>query len=412
MSYENNNYSQVGIVNKLLTILLLVAFIAIAWLILREQDRNKGHLCRLLSMTATDNCSAQYGFQLPVSLRDLQGRGNPALVNEPLFTSELIPNQQPSAHAATLEVLPNGNLIALWFAGSREGQPDVKIWQSVFDGKQWETPHFVVSPKIIEQDTKRYTKKVGNPVIYRAPNGTLHLFVVSVGVGGWSGSSLNHFMSNDNGNTWCTGERLILSPLFNISTLVRTNAITLTDGGFYLPVYHELIHTYPEVLRFDKNGRFISQIRLNFNNNLLQPAILPISDKVAYAYMRNKAKQDDILYYQSTNDAGITWSTPKPTNLINQDSSLAVAMLDKNKYLMVHNIARRDKLSLAISADGVSWTDIYLLDNTQDAEFSYPSIQVHDGVIDILYTWQRKHIKHVRFNQAWLNQQVGDFNAK
>ena len=343
------------------------------------------------------------------------GKANISIDSAPYFKYEPIP--QPAfllaSHAATLEVLPNGNLIALWFAGSHEGKPDVKIWQSIYDGEQWGMATVAVSPARIGYDTKRFIKKVGNPVVYLEQNGKLHLFVVSVGIGGWSGSSLNHFVSINNGMSWEPAEKLILSPFLNISTLDRTRAISLADGGFYLPVYHEFMRTYPELLRFDQNGQFIREIRLNAHNNLLQPALLPLTDKDALVYMRNNGRHDNILYYQQTHDGGLTWSATSPTNLTNQDSSLVVSQVQPGKYIMLHNIDKREKLALAVSSDGTSWRDIFLLENQPDGEFSYPAIQVHDGIIDILYTQQRKDIKHVRFNLAWLEQQErGSINVE
>lgn len=334
-----------------------------------------------------------------------------------LFESSLIPQPQflLASHSATVEVLPNGNLIALWFAGSHEGKPDVKIWQSYFDGKSWSVGQDVVSPEIISKDTHRFIKKVGNPVVYKAQDGKLHLFVVSVSIGGWSGSSLNHFISNDLGKTWQKAHKLILTPFINISTLNRTKAIGLSDGGFYLPVYHEFMRTYPEMLRFDKNGKFIEQTRLNSQNTLLQPALLPLSESHAFSYYRNNTRRDKVLYYQETFDGGETWSRLAPTNLENQDSSLVVAEIKPDQFIMLHNIGSRNRLALAVSKDGKKWVDVYLLENGKpDNEFSYPAIQVHDGLIDILYTWKRNDIKHVRFNSAWLDKKIlrGDINVK
>ena len=37
-------------------------------------------------------------------------------------------------------------------------------------------------------------------------------------------------------------------------------------------------------------------------------------------------------------------------------------------------------------------------------EFSYPSIQINEDVVDIMYTNDRKDIKHVRFNREWLDR--------
>lgn len=340
---------------------------------------------------------------LPNNLKFLIKPINTTPWPKPLFESELIPEPVKllSAHSATLTTLANGDLLALWFAGSHEGKVDVKIWQSIYTHGKWQMAHAVISPEYLQKSLSIYIRKVGNPVVYRAANGQLHLFVVSVAIGGWSGSHLNHFISNDDGRTWKTVGRLILSPLFNLSTLVRTSPVTLVDGGFYLPVYNEFIGTYPELLQFDHQGKFVRQIRLNDNGFLLQPAIVPISESHGMDFLRNKTRVNDILYKQDTYDGGATWSSPVATNLLNHDSSIAVINTGKT-LLMVHNVYARDKLALAISKDGVTWRDIVYLENENGEEFSYPAIMLNKDRVDILYTWKRKQIKHVRFNLAWL----------
>lgn len=335
-------------------------------------------------------------------------------VTRAIFSNELIP--QPafllSAHSATLTTLTNGDILAMWFAGSHEGNPDVKIWQSIYSHGKWQMAHAAISPDSLRESLSIYVRKIGNPVVYRALDGKLHLFVVSVAIGGWSGSRLNHFISTDKGRTWHLLGRLVLSPFFNLSTLVRTNPITLADGGFYLPVYHEFIKTYPELLQFDKNGKFIRQIRLSDNGFLLQPSVVPVSAQHAMVFLRNKALTNDILYKQDTYDGGTTWTSPAATNLINHDSSIAVTRVNNKLFLMVHNIYSKDNsssymndrglLMLAISSNGRSWRDIYALEHDYKYEFSYPAIMINNNIIDILYTWRRKQIKHVRFNLAWL----------
>jgi predicted neuraminidase len=327
---------------------------------------------------------------------------------DPLFESYIIP--QPhylrAAHSSAFDVLPNGDLLATWFAGSHEGKPDVKIWQSEFANGSWSMARSIVSPQSLSKDTGTYIKKVGNPVIYRAKNGKWHLFVVSVSaIGGWSGSRIDHLISKDNAQTWLPAQKLILSPFFNISTLERTRPLTLKDGGFYLPVYHELLFTYPELIRFDSNGKFIKLIRLNTNTQLLQPTLVPTSEFNAMVFFRNKTWKDESVYMQTTNDGGVSWSQPVATTLTNRDSSLVVAKVGDDALLMVHNIGPRSYLALDISHEGKTWQHVAVLENTPEKEFSYPSIQVHNGIVDILYTWDRKSIKHVRFNLAWLRQQ-------
>ncbi len=336
-----------------------------------------------------------------------------SVISSPIFESYLIsePNFLLAAHSATLEVLPNDQLLALWFAGSHEGRPDVNIWQSKYINGHWNYAKSAVSPQSLTEFSGFYVRKVGNPVVYRQQNGVLHLFVVSVGlIGGWSGSGINHLISKDNGASWHFKEKLILSPFFDISTLIRTSAVDLQDGGFYLPVYHEVIRKYPELLRFDHNGSFTNQIRVSSNNYHLQPAVLVLSKNKAYIYMRNGHELgNQSIYMQSSKDAGLHWSEPIPTNIANDDSSLMVANLGEHLFLMVHNVGQRNKLALAISHDGIAWTDVYYLENGDiGLEYSYPAIKVHDDIVDILYTWQRKKIKHVRFNLAWLNNIINE----
>lgn len=344
-------------------------------------------------------------FRLEASVRYLNQASQVAM-----FESQIIPQPSylPAAHSSSFTMMPNGDLLAFWFAGTREGSPDVKIWSSTYHLGKWSMAHAVLDPSMIAKANHRYVIKVGNPVIYRAQSGELHLFVVSVSVGGWSGSALNHLISNDDGKTWSQPERIVISPFFNLSTLVRTSAVSLSDGGFYLPVYLELGRKYPELLRFSANGDFIEQIRITAKNRMIQPSIMPISSDSAWAYFRNSSTNLDAreLFAAKTLDGGKSWSKPEMTNLTNPDSSLEVVNLADGRYLMVYNQDNRSHLNLAISVNGLYWRKIYELENTLGDEFSYPSVHVNNGYIDILYTNNRKTIKHVRFNREWLNEVI------
>lgn len=327
-----------------------------------------------------------------------------------LFESAIIPQPLylPAAHSSSFTMLANDDLLAFWFAGTKEGQPDVKIWHSTYHNGKWDMATSLVDPQMIAKANHRYVIKVGNPVIYRAANGVLHLFVVSVSIGGWSGSALNHLQSQDNGLHWTSPERIVISPFFNISTLVRTSAVGLSDGGFYLPVYHEFIRKYPELLRFDADGNFIQQIRITNKNKMLQPSLVPVGSLNAWTFFRNSANNSEsrVLYTSQTTDGGMHWSDPEPTNLTNPDASIAAVSLNDGRMLMVYNDISRAHLWLAISYNGTEWHPICQLEDKPGEEFSYPSIQVNGNLIDILYTNNRQNIKHVRFNRNWLNEEI------
>jgi predicted neuraminidase len=59
-----------------------------------------------------------------------------------------------------------------------------------------------------------------------------------------------------------------------------------------------------------------------------------------------------------------------------------------------------------VSRDGLNWRPVYNLENQRGKEFSYPSLQINEGMIDIMYTDDRKDIKHVRFNREWLDRML------
>ena len=57
----------------------------------------------------------------------------------------------------------------------------------------------------------------------------------------------------------------------------------------------------------------------------------------------------------------------------------------------------RSPLNVAISNDGVAWTDVAVLENDNAQHgYSYPAvIQTRDGLVHITYTWRRERIVHV-----------------
>lgn len=339
----------------------------------------------------------------------------------PEYKSELISNLESAAHSATIIRLNDSSLLAMWFAGSREGSKDVKVYSATYQNNHWSEPKVVITPKMVSSASNRFTSKLGNPVLSISNDGhALDLFIVGVAYGGWSISHLEHFRSLDNGTTWNIQKRLSLSPFFNISSLVRTNSVALDDGGFYLPVYQELFHKYPELLRFDANGNLIKQIRLSSVNHLIQPAIIATSKSHAFVWFRNttsdKSNQPNPIFMSETNDGGETWSSLKATNLDNPNSSIAVTRYSESQFLLVYNPdskeRSRDKLSLAISSDGINWQHIYDVENHPTGEYSYPSIISNGDVFDLVYTFNRKQIKHVRFNNAFLKKVITDVSSQ
>jgi len=311
-----------------------------------------------------------------------------------------------SAHSATLARLADGTLLAFWFAGSREGAGDVAIWYARNSAQtgQWSVPAQLTTPGQTARDEWRYIKKLGNPVAVVDRQGTVNLYYVSVSLGGWSLSSLNRMQSLDGGYHWLPAKKLVASPFINISTLVRTQAVPLSDGGYLLPAYHEMARKNSELLQFDADNRLLRKIRMNTAGENLQPALEATAATSAFALLRNSAAGQ--LLYQETHDGGLHWSQPERLDVPNPDASVALTRLADGRFLLAFNpISQgRGQLALAVSTDGRHWNTARMLENESSGEFSYPFLITQDDITDLVYTWQRKEIRHMRFNAAWLDE--------
>jgi predicted neuraminidase len=389
-------------------------------------------------------------FQLPVIARQTAKA-------VPDFHTHFVSTQQNiSTHAGSLVELGDGRIRAFWFAGSREGAQDVEIRTAVYDTSKdsWSPERSIANRVETQRSLLRYVKKLGNPVALRAPDGTLWLFYVTVSLGGWAGSSITAITSSDDGTSWSPARRLITSPFINISTLVKGTPFFYSDGTMVLPVYHEFIGKFGELLRFDDNGGIIDKQRLSSGKTTLQPVILIKNPQQALVLMRRSGAGPKRVIATATNDAGLHWSAPQKTSLSNPDAAISGLTLQDGRMLVVLNDIEegRDALSLAVSPDGgANWKTIYRLEDQRgqatdmahylqavgesakrsdasitDAtayaksaqrnkceaqscafEFSYPYlIQAKNGDLHLVYTWNRSFIKHVRFNRAWLDQQM------
>src|SRR5262245_52836187 len=83
----------------------------------------------------------------------------------------------PSAHAASCVSLPDGALLASWFAGSREGARDVAIWAARYEGSTWARAWTVV-------DTPGCSD--GNSVLWLDGAGGLRMWYVTMEGRGWA----------------------------------------------------------------------------------------------------------------------------------------------------------------------------------------------------------------------------------
>jgi predicted neuraminidase len=310
-----------------------------------------------------------------------------------------------SAHSASLVQLANGELLSFWFAGSREGARDVRIYSARWKDDRWSTPEPVIEIYGVMKGQWRLVRKLGNPVAAQDGNGTLHLFFVTVSLGGWATSNISRVSSQDGGRTWGAPSLLVTSPFMNLSTLVRSPAVSRADGGFDLPVYHEGATKFPEMLHFDREGKLLRKTRMAHGGALIQPTTVAAGPDAALTLLRD-AGPARRLRALHTNDAGRTWSNVVDTDQINPDSAVALTRLSDGTFLMAFNPRNegRTELALAISRDGQHWEKKKTVEYEPGGEFSYPTLLARsDDDIHLVYTWQRRHIRHIRFSRAWLD---------
>ena len=323
----------------------------------------------------------------------------------------------PSVHAASLIALKDGAVRAFWFAGSREGAPDVSIYSSVYDSHSanWSAPTVVMDRVSAEKALSRYIAKLGNPVPSRLPDGRLQLFFVTVSIGGWAGSSISAITSDDEGLTWSNPQRLISSPLLNLSTLVKSPSISFADGLLGVPAYHEWIGRFGEFLRVDA-GRVIDKRRMSSGRSAIQPLVFVNDTQDASAYFRQTRSSGlpKQIPVSSTQNAGQSWQQSEDLAIANPNSAVAgVSLKSGARILALNNIEHgRYRLVLMMSnPKSGQWQTVEVLEDdealpdTQRKEFSYPYMITVDGDdAHLAYTWDRKKIRHRYFSGAWLKQ--------
>ena len=342
--------------------------------------------------------SGKYSFSEKLPLRDKS-----IVADEFLYTKTSF----PECHSATIAETKNGDLIATYFGGTKERNPDVCIWVSrkLKGSKTWTAPQMVADGVI--NDTLR--KACWNPVIYQIPNGDLVIyFKIGKSVSDWTGWMVR---SKDGGKTWSKRQPLqkdYLGPVKNKPVLSKSRLIAPTsieNNGWrlYFEYSDDMGKTWKRT-DFVEADSIIVDGKKKLKDLAIQPSIIFLGDGRLAAVARTRSEHVGITY---SSDNGETWSKLKLISLPNNNSGLDAVTLSNGKHVMIcnekpipHGIKNgkglRTPLSLMISDDGENWKHWMTLENSPISQYSYPSIiQTSDGHIHCVYTWRRQRIKHV-----------------
>ncbi len=338
---------------------------------------------------------------------------NPVSNAPAVYRSEFLPSSGTfSVHGATATQLANGDVMAAWYGGSDEAAQDVKIFSATLDHRtgQWRPAGVLETRSAAEHSLHLHVKSIGNPVLMADSHG-VSLYYSAILFGGWSGATICTKSSPD-GVHWSPSHRVYTSPFLNIGMMVRSRPWMYSDGTLALPIYHELPRKWAAIARIDASGRVIDEARITDSRPLFQPWMVPTGPDTAVAFLRWSTKMPGCVTVTRTGDAGVHWSDAADTSLVHRDSAVAGIRLGDGSLLAIYNNSAWDRrdLSMARSTDdGVHWSKPHAIehdttpDNVVRREYSYPFLlQTRDGRYHLVYTWQRKKIRHVVFNDAWV----------
>lgn len=322
----------------------------------------------------------------------------------------------PSCHASTLAQNASGDLVAAWFGGTKERDPDVCIYVARQEKGRWLEPVLVADG--LQPDGKRLP--TWNPVLFQPKDGPLFLFYkIGPKPSEWWGL---YRTSTDGGRTWSAAVRLpdgVIGP-------VKNKPVVLADGSWLSPSSKEggeagwRLH-FERSRDAGKTWELIGPVTSRLGLQAIQPSVLFLAKNRIAAVSRTS---NGVLCTTWSDDNGATWSQLLPLGLPCPNSGTDAVTLADGRQLLVYNHSAttyerptkglRYPLDVAVSDDGLNWRHVLTLETKPcTAGYAYPCvIQAADGKVHIAYTWDRKRIKHVVLDPALLESAAQKASAK
>ncbi len=302
-----------------------------------------------------------------------------------------------NCHASTVLPLDNGEILASWFGGTKEGKDDVKIYISRRKDGVWSEPVKIS----VDEDTPHW-----NPVLFKLNDGRIALYFKY-------GKSISIVWktfvtySSDNGETWTTPVELVEGDVSGGRGPVKNKPIYLADGTLIAPASHEPTReTWATFCDLSKdNGatwEMSSYVPAGIGEELIpliQPTLWQDDEGIVHMLIRSAKEK---VFRSDSSDGGKTWCKAYDTGLLNPNSGIDLVRDGDSIYLVYNptpkNWGDRTPLLLAVSEDnGDTWKDILTFEEVEvgreeDVEYSYPAITAHNGKLHITYTYNRVSI--------------------
>lgn len=367
-----------------------------------------------------------------------------------------LPSPMVQNHAAFLAFLDDGALACTWFGGTLEGKSDISIFASILlpESNQWgEAQRLSFDSEHSEQ----------NPVLFNAPDGRLLLFHTSQPSGNQDECRIRMAeITRDAGNplalTVVTETYLDLPR----GCFVRAPLVIRADGAWLLPIFKCVqrpgqrwngSHDHAAVgISFDAGKTWALEDVAQSTGCVHMSPVVTGENQLAAFFRR---RQSDYVYRTTSDDGGHSWSVPEPTDVPNNNSSIAVITLEDGRQAMICNPSnwqtsadRRASLYDELGEDddrpdadpaggctpiwGVARAPVAVcLSNDQgrtfkkrliieegagtctsndstdghNKEMSYPwLLEGADGSLHLAYTYHRRAIKYVRLSAGWADR--------
>ncbi len=364
----------------------------------------------------------------------------PSNHDERIHTEELIPNIRAWSHTANAVELPDGRLFLVWSAGQFEESEDMVVAGAVreVDGT-WQPSRVVVDR--FDMDGETWIPWC--PIILQAADGDLHVFCMgnprskyvyvdqprSLVRAGWQlGDDADNRMLHVRLKDFAADHaRIVLPDEGGVNT--QGTPLHLESGGWIVPF--DNMHTrHCHFLHLDeKLESYENRGDLDIDPGVLEPSIVQLGDGRILCYLRfwpswnwgkavkGEAIQGHVVKTVSDDDCR-TFSAPVVTNLRNPNSGVDIKVSRSGKLLITYNdsYALRLPLCVGISNDmgktfrvrdvetGLSephygWSFANYMYNCH----AYPKLlQTRDNTWHLFYTHRYDCIKHVWFDESWL----------
>lgn len=345
----------------------------------------------------------------------------------------------PQCHAGTILELPNGDLLASYFGGTRERNPDVCIWVSrkAKGSDKWEEP-VLAADGVFELGTpdallagindstteasagpilpyhkgtlKR--KACWNPVLYQMPDGEIILFFkIGLKVADWTGWLVR---SNDGGKTWSKREALpkgFIGPVKNKPELINNRLVcgSSTEGDGWR-LHFEIYDLATKQWKYVGPIEAEDAIRTDKPEKaqpifIIQPSIIKLKDGRLQVLCRTRNAKIGTSF---SSDGGDTWSKVTLLDVPNNQSGTDAVTLKDGRHALIYNNFEtllgtpkgpRTPISIALSDDGTNWQHALTLEDSPISQYSYPAIiQGKDGSLHCIYTWRRLRMAYKKID--------------